>query len=564
MTRIITVLMTTVLAIGLSSASAQDYPHYRDAEFDDWGSPCSSTRTLPDTAAAETDVPEFEYRDNTNDVSVPPVERQPAPESQPEPTITPKPVPENRPHPVTNNTHDQRRVYQPTPLAEVAEITDKYENAETIAVADNTVLPSLSPILWLVALCFAVISLVGLFLLWSIASQISILNQTAGSSDADLMDRVARSASPCRGNLDRDVGVRSAAAGRIPKVVVSRKALDTAFFEIQRLSRQMPGDEVGCTFVGRVDGEGPSRKLVLNGILTEGENVTRSSGHHDVDRQTQQRELTVLQAIDPQVGFMGDLHLHPGSMTRPSGGDYRTDVRNVKESATLELILGIFTRDSRHGGWDSSKTAIHQNGFRLDLYYMGVESGFDYVPIRVCISDETPMLTASFGLADFVRSDPVRAQLDFAALRRLPNYEEVVFSTFPIDDSDRELPCVQLEHKRGYKATIVLDANPNVPPSVFVEIADEVISYEPDFLKEVRTPAVWLTQIALELEKECHASATAAEETQTHTSPNEFAAKNNGRHRHGRDQGVSSQLAATAIHDELDLSADAVAALPRS
>ena len=524
MTRIIAILTTTALVVGLSSASAQHYPYHRDSELGYASSPSYPSRMALDVAA-ETDVAALDHYEDTNDVSLPKV----APE--------PKSVSKS-----ARYTQGGRLAHRPTSVARTAEATGKHDTKEVITAVDKGALPLVSPLAWLVTIFFGVVSLVAMFLLWNIASQVSLLNQTTDSSDNNALSRRVQAALSGRNKLGNrpSINAPASAFGTIPKVVVSRKALDTAFFEIQRLSRQMPGDEVGCTFVGRVDGEGPSRTLVLNSILTEGENVTRSSGHHDVDRQTQQRELTVLQAIDPQVGFMGDLHLHPGSMTQPSGGDYRTDVRNVKESATQELILGIFTRDSRHGEWDSSKTPIHQNGFRLDLYYMGVESGFEYVPIRVCISDETPMLTASSVLADFVRSDPVRAQLDFAALRRLPNYEEVVFSTFPIEDSARELPCVQLEHRRGYKATVVLDTNHNVPPSVFVEIAGEVISYEPDFLKTVRIPAVWLTQIALELEKEFDASATETEpkaaETPTHSSSARLSPENNGRHRHGSDQ----------------------------
>ncbi|NQU24477.1 MAG: hypothetical protein HQ567_24610 [Candidatus Nealsonbacteria bacterium] len=548
MTRIIAVLTLTVLVLGLSSVSAQDYPryYYEDLKFDYAGSPSYSSPVSLETAAG-TDVSALGHHDDTNDAGTAKVDPDPKPQSVSE---------------SAQATQGGHRAYRLASVARTAEATDEHETKETIAAVEESALQFVAPLVWPVALFFVVVSIAAMFLLWNIASQVSILNQAVGSSDGDMSRYGNRTVSPRRGGRDTGVsnsGGRRAATGTIPEVVVSHEALNAAFAEIRRLARRMPGDEVGCTFVGRVIEEGSSRKILLNGILTEGDNVERSAGHHDMDRQAQQRELAVLQVVDPRVSFMGDLHLHPGNMTNPSGGDHRTDVRNVKESATQELILGIFTHDSGYGGWNSSGKAIHQSDFRLDLYYMGSASNFDYVPIRAYVSDETPMLTASPGLADFVRFDPVRAQLDFAALRRLPDYEEVVFSTFPAEDAARELACVQLLHRRGYKATIVLDANPNLPPSVLVEIGGEVITYEPDFLRDSRLPNVWLAQIAMELEKEFDAitpgSESKMDETPSYTSPTGSSRKSNRRHRRRKES--SSRQPAGVIHDELDLSGEA-------
>ena len=557
MTRIIAALTTTVLVLGLSSASAQSDPYYQESKFDHASSPSYSPRISLDMAA-ESDIPVLDHHDDTNDVGMAKVET----DSDPEPQSVSKSA---------QATQGGHRAPWPTSVTRTAEATGEHETKEATAVVNKAALPLVSPLVWPVAIFFGIVSLASMFLLWNILSQVSLLNETAGSSDDDMSGYGDRTVSPRRhgrGTGASNGGGRRAAIGTIPKVLVSREALNAAFAEIQRLARRMPGDEVGCTFVGRVIEEDPSRKILLNGVLTEGDNVERSAGHHDMDRHTQLPELTALQAVDPRVGFMGDLHLHPGNMTKPSSGDYRTDVANVKESSTQELILGIFTRDSGYGGWNSSDEAIHQNDFRLDLYYMGSASNFDYVPIRAYVSDETPMLSASPGLADFVRSHPVRAQLDFAAIRRLPDYEEVVFSTFLAEDAAQEQACVQLSHKRGYKATIVLDANPNLLPSVFVEIGGEVITYEPDFLRNSRLPAVWLTQIAMELSKEFHAitpgNESKTDETPSHRSPTGSSPRSNGRHRNRRRRDASSRRQAGVIHDELDLSDGTETVLRRS
>jgi hypothetical protein len=272
--------------------------------------------------------------------------------------------------------------------------------------------------------------------------------------------------------------------------------------------------ETGFVLVGKIVGQGPSRIILVSSLIDEGPHAARSAGHHKADRVYQQRELELLQLADGDLMFIGDCHLHPGCLDRCSGGDFQTDLGNVRISRTKEMLFVIATAASAH--WHSRVSdSNYRAGLKLDFFYLGKSSGYEYRHIRPEIV-EGKAITVSTSLRQFATSNPVRARLDFDNLRRLASYEMTV-SELAADGQLR--PSIAMLHKTlGFRTIIAFGPTPAEHTEVFVDTGKELLQYHPASLdgNEI-CGQIWFTPLVLMVEREMtehdHSNVTKTNET---------------------------------------------------
>ncbi|MCG3131527.1 MAG: hypothetical protein FLDDKLPJ_02323 [Phycisphaerae bacterium] len=297
---------------------------------------------------------------------------------------------------------------------------------------------------------------------------------------------------------------RSTRQSAIPRVQFLSGVIDRLVKGINESRRQRGGVETGYALVGKILGDGPSRVMMVSGLIDEGPSSARSGGHHQADRQYQQRELELLQLIDADAMFIGDAHLHPGSLDSCSAGDLRTDSANVRESHSQEMVFTIATVASAHRG-NRSPDSLYHDGLKLDFYYLGKGSAYQYRHFRPEVVDGA-VISAAAELRGFAAADPVRTRLDFENLRRLANYHMGLVQQATSDQARR--PCIVMKHKTGgFTAMIAFSADPRQRPDVFVEDnAHQVMQFQPSYLNGAWTPGlVWFTPIILDIEREMSA-----------------------------------------------------------
>jgi len=129
----------------------------------------------------------------------------------------------------------------------------------------------------------------------------------------------------------------------LPKLFVANKCLNAIADGINAFKA---GTETGYALMGMIE----SDSMLINGLIDPGPKAEYSYGHVKFDRDYQQEELDKVQMVTPEIGQVGDVHLHPGSMNTCSGGDLTTDSNNVRASASQEMIFIIVTRIGAGGG----------------------------------------------------------------------------------------------------------------------------------------------------------------------------------------------------------------------
>jgi len=289
--------------------------------------------------------------------------------------------------------------------------------------------------------------------------------------------------------------VEAPAKAVMPVVQVCDAVIRNLAEEINRARALEPGVEHGFALVGRIDGDGEGRRIVVNGLIAAGAKARKSSGHVTFDRDFQQRELEKLQLLDGRASHIGDAHLHPGAMDRCSNGDRETDRKNVLASHTKEMVFCIITAAAEHRwGASTDMSSIYVDGLKLDIFYLGSASNFEYSKVSVqCIAE--PMLALPAMLEEMLSRRPEQARLDWLALRSLKD-----FSLRVLDISEHpriSSPCIELTHQsEPWKLIIMPSELSDSPPVVLVDDGGDVRQLHDDFLAEKWTPHIWLTEIA--------------------------------------------------------------------
>ena len=307
-------------------------------------------------------------------------------------------------------------------------------------------------------------------------------------------------APPAAGRTASSATARPAALTGIPRVQVLAGVIDRLVAGINESRRRRGNVETGYALVGRITGKGASRVIAVSGLIDEGPNAARSGGHHKADREHQQRELDLLQLVDGDAMYIGDAHLHPGSMDTCSDGDHRTDEGNVRASRSQEMVFVIATAASVHGA-DRSADSLYRDGLKLDFFHMGRSSGYEYRHFRPEVV-QGAALSVPAELRRFAAADPVRAKLDLDNLRRLTAYR-MTLGELP-SDSHSGRPCIEMTHRaRDFKTIIAFSADPDRRPEVFVDTGSQVMQFQPAYLNGSWAPGlVWFTPIVLDVERE--------------------------------------------------------------
>ncbi len=296
------------------------------------------------------------------------------------------------------------------------------------------------------------------------------------------------------------VTIGRATATGIPRVHFLSGVIERLAAGINESRRRRGGVETGYALVGKIVGDGSSRTIIVSGLIDEGPQSARSGGHHQADRIYQQAELELLQLVDEEVMFVGDAHLHPGSLDTCSGGDYRTDLANVRASRSQEMVFLIATAESTHRG-TRSPNSFYCDGLKLDFYYLGKSSDYEYRRFRPELI-EGGALSVPSDLRGFAAADPIRMRLDFDNLRRLRDYRMTV-NEIP-DDGVNSRTCIVMQHKtKKFRVMIAISANPLKAPDVFVERGSDMMNFKPAYLNGGWMPGLmWFAPIVLDIERE--------------------------------------------------------------
>lgn len=320
-----------------------------------------------------------------------------------------------------------------------------------------------------------------------------------------------RPTDPSDSREKREPLVANPAVEKLPAVLISRDVLGRLVDGINQDRRREPDVEHGFALVGRIDGDGGSRQIIINGLIDAGHEVQKSGGHVKFDRDYQQRELQQLQLMDARASHIGDAHLHPGTLDRCSSGDLRTDRGNVLASRTREMVFCIATVASRHA-WSAAQdpTSICLEGLKLDFYYLGYASGFEYRKVLPHTADDEPALWAPPAMLGLLRRGLQRTRLDWTNLCSLPQFC-VRLCEIAIDASRK--PCLELCHRtEGWKA-LILVGDASGPPQVMVERHGTMSQFRPEFLAKHWTPHIWFTEIALAVAQEMAAAVCSQQLT---------------------------------------------------
>ncbi len=284
----------------------------------------------------------------------------------------------------------------------------------------------------------------------------------------------------------------------MPKLFVAEKCLNDIADGINTFSRQSSlkaglfgggSTETGYALIGVNE----SDSILINGLLEAGPKAEYSYGHVKFDRDYQQEKLDKVQLVFPDVGHAGDVHLHPGSMNSCSGGDLTTDSGNVRASASKEMVFIIVTRAGFLGLPDRvDKHVLKIKGLQFNFYYLGESTNYRYRPIVPQVVT-APTVAVLPRLEQYFQEHPIRAKLDFEALKKLPDHD------FSILKSDQYLVLKIVNKSLGYRL-VIKHNNGSCTPTCQVVRNGKVESVSIESLANWN-PSIWFTQICIEVEK---------------------------------------------------------------
>lgn len=217
------------------------------------------------------------------------------------------------------------------------------------------------------------------------------------------------------------------------------------------------------------------------------------------DREYQQRQLTVLQALDARTGHIGDAHTHPGGMNECSSGDERTDVANARASASGEMVFVIATDLPDFGGrlGDRFNDAtpgdnrwMQVANLRLNFFYLGKASGYRYRRIMPRLDSSEPVLEMPESLRSWSERSPLQFRLDLACLRSIPGWT--------LQLPEQEPTCLVLTRREHDEQVIVfLDNYPVGLPRVYVRLSAGQIVEVPveDAVPKIKEYRPWLISL---------------------------------------------------------------------
>ena len=170
-----------------------------------------------------------------------------------------------------------------------------------------------------------------------------------------------------------------ALTGSVPRIVVAQSVLRCIHEYIVRFHKENgPQLETGGMLVGEFRREDGAPCFLLTDFIEAGPGAECSSESVLFDHEYQAQQLAALRRLNPRLGNMGCLHLHPGEMDECSSGDRLADIQAVRDSDTRALVFGIITLNN----YRRDELSTRYENLKLDLFVMDEQTGCDYRKMR--------------------------------------------------------------------------------------------------------------------------------------------------------------------------------------
>lgn len=171
--------------------------------------------------------------------------------------------------------------------------------------------------------------------------------------------------------------------GRVERALVTEGVVDTLFqdFAVHRASDRGE-EEIGWLLLGHREQD----HMVVEATLPAGANRDAGVAHVRFSSPEQIIASRILRQEDRRLCILGVVHTHPGSLCRPSKGDYRGDSEWVQRLRGQEGLFGIGTADGKEEAVIASDDldSVQCRGSLLFSWYALAAGDEDYrrIPIE--------------------------------------------------------------------------------------------------------------------------------------------------------------------------------------
>ena len=258
----------------------------------------------------------------------------------------------------------------------------------------------------------------------------------------------------------------------LSRIVLTQGVVDSLFEQFDEHRKTERGnEEIGWLLLGhRRQGED---FVTIQATLPAGTNRDAGVAHVQFSSTAQAVAARFLRASDPELIPLGVAHTHPGSLTRPSSGDYKGDREWIQQ---LRGRAGVFaigtisaTKNSTTTFAISPAPSVQCRG-SLCFHWYGLHAGAqDYVTLPVEIQSGTDLASPWHGAWEHLETfaeglEQLQLQLRQVQARVTHvNGEAVLLVSIPIAARDGGMIYLQLKNREA---------------QLFVKLEDEMFAVE--------------------------------------------------------------------------------------
>lgn len=179
----------------------------------------------------------------------------------------------------------------------------------------------------------------------------------------------------------------------LDRLVLTDGVCRTLFEEYHEHRKSKRGDEeTGWILMGHRH----EREALALATLPAGAEREAGIAHVRFNSEAQALASRILRQEDRQLGILGVVHTHPGSLRHPSNGDYQGDCEWVKLLRGREGIFGIGTADGEGDGKENTLVAFQPKehsqcylGLRFTWYALAEgDRAYRTLPIQLTIGPD--------------------------------------------------------------------------------------------------------------------------------------------------------------------------------
>jgi hypothetical protein len=175
----------------------------------------------------------------------------------------------------------------------------------------------------------------------------------------------------------------------LERLVLTDEVSRTLFEEYEGHRRGPRGEEeTGWVLLGHRR----EKEAVALATLPAGARSEAGIAHVRFNSEAQVVASRMVRRVDRQLGILGVVHTHPGSLRHPSGGDYEGDKQWVRLLRGNEGVFAIGTADAKQGAAGELPMAIQPKpnsqcflGLRFTWYALG-EQDRKYRPLPLTVT----------------------------------------------------------------------------------------------------------------------------------------------------------------------------------